>query len=370
MNPLPRKRILIVDDSAVMRSFLRRVLALDERLEIVGTASDGGSGVAAACTLRPDLIVLDVEMPVLDGLGTLRELRTRGVRTPVIMCSSLTHFGASVTIEALAYGAADYVTKPVGQSDSEAAVRTLSRELLPKIHALLLPQNNSAPARPERTAESGEKSRASRSATRPAILVIGVSTGGPAALSSVLPCLPADFAIPVLVVQHMPQLFTRLLADRLNSLCSLSVQEAAEGGQVKPGSIWIAKGDYHLEIGAGPGQLSPPTLHLSRGPLENHCRPAADVLFRSAAAHYGSGTIAIVLTGMGSDGLSGAQTVRKVGGFVIAQDEASSTVWGMPGAVARAGIADRVLPLKSIGTELLSLIRQRAIADGREVQVA
>jgi two-component system chemotaxis response regulator CheB len=189
----------------------------------------------------------------------------------------------------------------------------------------------------------------------PVAVVIGVSTGGPAALDILLPALPANFPLPVLIVQHMPELFTRLFAERLNGRCHLPVREAADGDSVRPGAIYIAKGNWHMEVvpAARPGALH--TLRLNQGPMENHCRPAVDVLFRSAAAAWGSGVLAVVLTGMGSDGLIGSRIVREHGGSVLAQDQPTSAVWGMPGAVTNAGLAHRVLPLGAIAPEILRL---------------
>jgi len=376
MTAARRTRILIVDDSAVMRSLLRSVVTTDAGLEVAGTAADGASALASLAQLQPDLILLDVEMPVMDGLVTLRELRRRGNRMPVIMCSSLTQRGARVTIEALACGASDYVTKPTGQSGREAALNALAGELIPKIHALSRPSQprpsiqfsaqSMSPAPVSSLPGIGRASSApspsllSRQPLRPqpitaipSVVAIGVSTGGPAALDVLLPLLPATFQLPVLIVQHMPELFTRLFAERLNGRCKLRVREAAEGDPVVPGTISIARGNWHLEVVAASLASAPPTLRLTQGPLENHCRPAVDVLFRSAAKVYGSGVLAVVLTGMGSDGLNGSRVIREQGGSVLAQDEASSTVWGMPGAVASAGLAHRILPLEAIAPEIL-----------------
>jgi len=376
MTAARRTRILIVDDSAVMRSLLRSVVTTDAGLEVAGTAADGASALASLAQLQPDLILLDVEMPVMDGLVTLRELRRRGNRMPVIMCSSLTQRGARVTIEALACGASDYVTKPTGQSGREAALNALAGELIPKIHALSRPSQprpsiqfsaqSMSPAPVSSLPGIGRASSApspsllSRQPLRPqpitaipSVVAIGVSTGGPAALDVLLPLLPATFQLPVLIVQHMPELFTRLFAERLNGRCKLRVREAAEGDPVVPGTISIARGNWHLEVVAASLASAPPTLRLTQGPLENHCRPAVDVLFRSAAKVYGSGVLAVVLTGMGSDGLNGSRVIREQGGSVLAQDEPSSTVWGMPGAVASAGLAHRILPLEAIAPEIL-----------------
>lgn len=365
-----RPRILIVDDSAVMRSLLKTVLNTDPRLEVAGTAIDGATALASLPHTRPDLILLDVEMPVMDGLTTLRELRRRYSQLPVIMCSSLTRRGARVTIDALAGGASDYVAKPEAMVDREAAILSLAAELIPKIHVLLGrdPSCIGTAFRPHRAVEKSQQFRAFTPAcsaespsylsahlpVAPSIVAIGVSTGGPAALELVLPKLPEEFPIPIVLVQHMPELFTSLLADRLNTHCRLRVVEASEGEPVQAGSIYIARGDWHLEtIDAKPGR--PVSLHLSQGPFENHCRPSVDVLFRSAARVYGAGVLAVVLTGMGCDGLKGCRAVREQGGCVVVQDQASSTVWGMPGAVASAGLAERIIPLQAVASEIVRL---------------
>jgi len=375
MGTIRRTRILIVDDSAVIRSLLRSVISADAKLELVGTAADGESALGSLETLRPDLILLDVEMPVMDGLVTLRKLRLRNHRMPVIMVSSLTQRGAAVTVEALASGASDYVAKPVGQSNLAAAMRSLSQELLPKIHALTGITPLAFPATPASaalrpalaSALAPSSVKAAPASASPSIVVVGVSTGGPAALDVLLPALPASFPLPVLIVQHMPELFTQLLAERLGRRCALRVIEAPEGEPVRPGTICIARGNWHLEVRAPvrPGQL--PTHHLSQTDLENHCRPSVDVLFRTAAAIYGAGVLAVMLTGMGSDGLAGTRIIRAQGGTVLAQDQATSAVWGMPGAVARAGLAHRVLPLTSIASEIVRLAA-RTESEARELR--
>jgi two-component system, chemotaxis family, protein-glutamate methylesterase/glutaminase len=362
-----RIRILIVDDSAVMRSLLRSIVLADGGLEVAGTAADGATALSAVESLEPDLVLLDVEMPVMDGLATLRELRRRGHRMPVIMCSSLTHRGARVTVEALASGASDCVTKPAGQPGRQEAQRLLSQELTPKIHALAgkprpLPPApavlDPAPRMPKTGPLLFPPLKTSTPVATPAVLAIGVSTGGPAALDLLLPALPADFPLPVLIVQHMPELFTRLIAERLDARCPLKVREASEGEPVSPGTIWFARGNWHMEVLASPAPGARATLHLSQGPLENHCRPAVDVLFRSAARTYGAGVMAVVLTGMGSDGMNGCRMVRQQGGTVLAQDQATSTVWGMPGAVVQAGLAHKVLPLDAIAEEIVRNARR------------
>jgi two-component system chemotaxis response regulator CheB len=382
-------RILIVDDSAVVRSLLRSVISTDKKLEVAGTAADGASALASLESMRPDLILLDVEMPVMDGLVTLRQLRARRQKMPVIMCSSLTQRGAKVTIEALASGASDYVAKPRGQESREAAIRALAQDLIPRIHALtshlfappaaqssalssaLSPAAGRAAARPSALAALAPLPRSQTTqfpaSIAPSVVVIGVSTGGPAALDVVLPALSATFPLPVLIVQHMPELFTGLLAERLGSRCKLRVTEAAEGAVISPGNIYIARGNWHLEVIPGAGAVPRPTLHLSQGPLENYCRPAADVLFRSAARVYAGAVLAVVLTGMGSDGLNGSRVIRELGGSLIAQDQATSIVWGMPGAVSQAGLAQKILPLDAIAPEIQRMVsRTPATGEPRE----
>ena len=377
-------RILIVDDSAVMRSLLRTVIGTDTRLETVGTASDGASALRAMEALHPDLILLDVEMPVMDGLSTLKQMRMRGTKVPVIMCSTLTQRGARVTIEALASGASDYVAKPSGFASREAAVKALAQEVSPKILALTsatqqVPAAATRMGQPASVSTSGvghvlTSHSDARSwapppgypknqlpaikllpaSTRHTVLLIGVSTGGPAALELLLPALPASFPLPVLVVQHMPELFTSLLAERLATRCPLRVREAATGEPVRPGAILIARGNWHMEVTPSSSSSSP-LIRLQQEVAENHCRPAVDVLFRSAVQVYGAGILGVILTGMGSDGFAGCRLIREHGGTVLAQDQATSAVWGMPGVVAQAGLAHRVLALNDIAPEILRL---------------
>ena len=389
MAPGRRTRILIVDDSAVMRSLLRSVVCADEGLEVAGTAADGASALNSLGVLNPDLILLDLEMPVMDGLATLRELRKRGHKMPVIMCSSLTQRGAKVTLEALACGASDYVAKPSGQANREAAIRALGQDLAPKIHALTDQYQGPNPAQNQRPGQvqiqgqpqpvfpgvpraplfltMAQPPRVQAISSTPTVLAIGVSTGGPAALEVLLAALPGNFPLPVLIVQHMPELFTKVFAERLDSRCKLRVHEAAQGDQVRAGTISIARGNWHMEVLAGARTGQPATLHLTQGPTENHCRPAVDVLFRSVAAVYGSGVLAAVLTGMGSDGMLGCRIIRDHGGAVLAQDQASSTVWGMPGAVTNAGLAHKVLSLNDLAPEILRLA-SRTQSEARELR--
>lgn len=336
-------RVLVVDDSAVMRALLRTTLAACPDVELAGMAADGAAGMEAIERLRPDLVLLDIEMPVMNGLETLEAIRLRRLPVKVMMCSTLTRRGAGITLEALARGASDYIAKPAAQHGVSEGVDVLRREILPKIRALFsAPEstkfipNSSRPA-----AFSGSK-----------VVVVGVSTGGPSTLEKLLPALPADFPAPVLIAQHMPALFTAILAERLNRLCRISVREALPGEVLRRGNAYIARGDRHMRT---VGSATHCALHLTQGESEHCCRPSVDELFRSAAAVYGASVLAVVLTGMGSDGLEGCRAIGAAGGRILVQDQETSAVWGMPGAVARAGLANQVLPLHALAAEMTRL---------------
>ncbi|HTV13124.1 MAG TPA: chemotaxis response regulator protein-glutamate methylesterase [Acidobacteriaceae bacterium] len=338
-----RIRVLAVDDSAVMRGVLRMVFDRSPEIEVVATASNGADGVADFDRLQPDLVLLDIEMPQMNGLEALSAIRRRNRRVPVIMCSTLTSRGAHITLDALSRGATDYVSKPAAQSGVRSGVETLAHELLPKILALF--------AQPPAVATPAATPIPPSASASPRVVVVGVSTGGPAALETLLPVLPAAFPLPILIVQHMPQLFTRLLAERLNSLCALRVREAAEDHCAEPGTATIARGDWHMEL------TRDFRLSLNQNPPENFCRPSVDPLFRSAAEAAPGRVLGVVLTGMGSDGLAGARAIRASGGAILAQDASTSVIWGMPGAVAGAGLANRILPLDALAAEILRYAR-------------
>jgi two-component system chemotaxis response regulator CheB len=354
-------RVLIIDDSVVVRRFVSNALAMEPDIEVVGTASNGRLGIAKISQLSPDIIVLDLEMPEMDGLATLEEIRKQWPRMPVIMYSSLTQRGGLATLDALDRGANDYVTKPAKIESPAAAEALIRSQLAPKIRALVpriitpatYRRNTSDPARIGSVASLARPRSAVPTAIE--IVAIGTSTGGPNALAALIPSIPADFPAPIVIVQHMPPLFTAMLADRLESKSAIRVREAKHGDCLVPGHAWIAPGDHHMIVTRTGGQVS---LQLHQGPQENSCRPSVDVLFSSVAATYGSGTLAIVLTGMGNDGMRGCEKIREAGGSIFVQDEASSVVWGMPGFVARAGLADRVLPLEEIGLALVGRVRQ------------
>ncbi|HEY3742184.1 MAG TPA: chemotaxis response regulator protein-glutamate methylesterase [Bryobacteraceae bacterium] len=346
IGPGQRIRVLIVDDSVVIRQLVTHALESDPALEVAGVAANGSIALAKIAQLNPDAVTLDIEMPEMNGLETLRRIRREYPHLRVIMFSTLTERGASATLEALALGADDYVAKASNEGSLDRSLARLREELIPKIKQFFAVQ--SAPTRAPALAMP--LAPPARRLATPSIVAIGVSTGGPAALSKIIPQFPADFAVPILIVQHMPPLFTKLLADRLNDSTPLRVREAVEGAIVRPGDIWIAPGDFHMSAILRGKELR---LRLDQGPPENSCRPAVDVLFASVAAAFGEKVVAVVLTGMGRDGQCGAAQLKARGSSVIVQDEASSVVWGMPGSVVHEGLADAVLPLDEIPAEVI-----------------
>lgn len=363
MPEMTKKRVLIVDDAVVVRKALSDAVSRDSLLEVVGTASNGRIALAKFAALKPDIILLDIEMPEMDGLETVRELRKIDARVPILMFSTLTERGASATLEALALGATDYLTKP-SNIDMAATSETVTRELLPRIRALChLPVSW--------TADPGTQGvpLAPPLAVRPKrkppliapvqIVTIGVSTGGPDALARLLPSLPANLPVPVVIAQHMPPIFTSLLAARLSARCALPVREGKSGENLTAGCVFIAPGDFHMVTCSENGVVR---LKTHQGPKENFCRPSVDVLFRSVADVYGARTLAVILTGMGQDGLKGCELLSGLGARILAQDEASSVVWGMPGFVARSGLADKILPLDQIAAEIVRATTMQSAA--------
>jgi two-component system chemotaxis response regulator CheB len=352
-------RVLVVDDSTVIRRLLSDSLAADPQIEVAGVAANGRIALAKIPQLNPDAVTLDMEMPEMDGITTLVELRKLYPKLPVIMFSTLTERGAEATLDALSKGASDYVTKPANVGSVNAAMQSVRQELVPKIKAFCPWSLLSAPSTGlQQHAPQMRPAHAARAPlpSRIDAITIGCSTGGPNALQTVISQLPADLPAPIIVVQHMPPIFTKHLAERLNHLSPLNVVEAKHGDAISPGGVWIAPGDYHLQLRR---QGTAVKVELNQGTPENSCRPAVDVMFRSAAEIWGSNLLAIVLTGMGQDGQRGCETIRDAGGHVLIQDQATSVVWGMPGAVSRAGLADTVRPLPRIHEEILKLVSPR-----------
>jgi len=353
MAPL---RVLVVDDAVTVRRLVRDAFAGDPQLEVAGEARTGREALDRIGVLRPDAVVLDLEMPVMNGLDTLVALRRDHPRLPVIVFSAATRHGASATIEALWLGANDCVAK-TSTGGTRAAIRLIRSELAPRIKALCARARPAAPAAIE---------PARRVRPRPPepveLIAIGASTGGPAAVAVLLGQLPAECA-PVLVVQHMPAAFTAFLAEGLGRRTELNVREARDGVEPAPGRVYLAPGDVHMTVERNRGRVR---IRLVSGPREHACRPALDALLRGVAKAYGARALAVVLTGMGRDGLDGCARLRDAGGRVLVQDEASSIVWGMPGVVWRAGHADAALP----PAELAHEIRRRLLDGGRRSAAA
>lgn len=368
-------RIVFADDSVTIRRFLKEGLERADDIEIVGIAKNGREAIGLVRAQRPDILLLDVEMPIMDGIDTVRALRQFNSDLPVIMFSSLTKSGGEATLDALAVGANAYAQKPSSGTQPEDALAHIQQQLVPKIRQLAKP--GAAKQRPSPQIKAGTPSvtpcktpiqngidvvdtcvtgikpksheAAPKSSQPCSLVVIGSSTGGPSALAELLPMISDQIRVPILIVQHMPTVFTRLLAERLNGLTDLEVREAKNGESVRAGTVLIAPGDYHLELKAD-GAL--PKLVLHQGPEENSCRPAVDVLFRSAAQVYRDKVLGVILTGMGKDGTEGCRHLSQKGSRIIVQDKASSVIWGMPKAVSEAGFADETLPLKKIAAAI------------------
>lgn len=350
---MPTIQVLIVDDAVVVRSRLSKILSTDPEIEVVGVAATGQIALAKLTQLKPDVVILDVEMPDLDGLQILSRIRQVDPHLPVIMFSAMTTTGATATLDALTLGASDYVTKPSHLGNVDNVTQYLQDTLIPKIKALSKKytqkgKNRSCPIAPASVFPTTAQVKFSQTTVE--IVAIGVSTGGPNALATLLTELPPDFPVPIVIVQHMPPMFTRLLAERLSTRCPFPVREAIAGAIVAPGTIWVAPGDYHLSLKQRGASVQ---LVLDQSPPQNSCRPSVDVLFESVAQIYGNRTLGVILTGMGQDGLRGCQSIRDRNGQILAQDEASSVVWGMPGFVVNAGLADAVLPLVQIMAEIV-----------------
>lgn len=351
-------RVFLVDDTAAVRHILTQILEEDPDIVVVGTAADGRQGLDRLHRVEADLLILDVEMPGMGGLEMLKELKVSRPELPVLVFSSITERGAMVTIEALSLGASDYVPKPAMVGTAAEARDYIKNSLLGKIKTLLQRYNKPSvayaePAKTPRPVASQLPHQ--RIPSRVDLVVIGASMGGPSALGQLIPSLPGDFPVPILVVQHMPAVFTRALATRLNQNAALNVAECDSRQRAEPGQVWLAAGDYHMTVDKqGDNTLIAP---LRSEPV-NFCRPAVDILFSSAARHFGSNVLAVVLTGMGQDGLDGCRQLARAGAQIIVQDQASSAVWGMPGVVSRAGLACAELPLQDMSTEIMRRVNR------------
>ncbi len=354
-------RVVVCDDSAVIRGLVSRMLEADPAIAVVGRASNGREAIDLARRMKPDVIVLDIEMPVMDGLTALPEILKVDPSVRVVMASTLTTRGADVAMRALRLGAADYVPKPT-TTGAIAGGTSFREEIVTKVKGLARQRRHVTPAIPAHPMARAKPVLAPPRAGAtlpPAVLAVGSSTGGPQALFTLFAGLGKNFPLPVIVTQHMPPAFTPILADHLSRVGGPPCAEAKDGESPVAGRAYLAPGDTHLLVVSEQGG---PKLRLSKTPPENFCRPAVDPMLRSAVAAYGGRVLVVMLTGMGHDGLKGSEAVVAAGGRVIAQDEATSVVWGMPGAVAQKGLASAILPLPDIAAAVTSAIRPGARA--------
>jgi two-component system chemotaxis response regulator CheB len=357
LKPGERVRVLVVDDSVVVRRLISRMVEDEPSMELAGTARDGLDALAKIPLLRPHVVTLDVEMPELDGIATLRRIVELRLDVRVIMLSSLTAKGSQTTVDALMLGASDYVTKPQGDASGNA-FESLAVELVHKIKQLFAVETGEAIGAGSTAFAPPAAAKTAPLAfhQRPEIFAIGVSTGGPSALTEALPAVPKDFNLPIVITQHMPPLFTRILAERLTKICQIPVIEAEDGMVASPGRALIAPGDFHMKLVRSGHDL---IVRLDQGPQENSCRPAVDVMLRSIAECCKGRAIVAILTGMGQDGLIGVRQLKALGASILAQDSATSVVWGMPGAIVSANLADAVLPLNRIVPTVITKVGQR-----------
>ncbi len=371
----PRVRVLLADDSAVVRGLTRKWLEATDGIEIVGSASNGLQAVAMANALKPDVVVLDIEMPEMDGLTALPQILRAAPGVKILMSSTLTVRNGEASIRALSLGAADCVPKPEGFRGEET-VENFRAELVRKVLGLGQARAGSRSAPHASHATPGAAAGADPAAPtgvpqpprrinlrapsplKPAILAIGSSTGGPQALFQFLRSVAPMLDVPVVITQHMPPTFTALLAEHIGKLSGLAAVEAKSGDILKPRQVLVAPGDRHMALRARGRDVF---VELLDTPPENFCRPAVDPMFRSIADVFGAGALCVVLTGMGADGREGARRVVAAGGTILAQDAETSVVWGMPGAVAEAGLCSAVLPLTGLGVEV-----QKMMSRGRK----
>jgi two-component system, chemotaxis family, protein-glutamate methylesterase/glutaminase len=368
-------RVMVVDDASIFRKIISDGLNSLPDVEVVGTAPNGAVALARIMTLRPDLVLLDIEMPEMNGFEVLQAIRSRGLDVGVIIVSAFTRRGGEMTIRALELGAFDFITKATEGSLEEnresiraslaSVIRTYSRRH--EIRSLLKgsggvpaspPGKPSGPVHPKPSAANDDfGSRMQRLAvqTRASLVVIGISTGGPPALARMLPRLPGDLNVPILIVQHMPALFTASLAESLNDRCALRVKEAEDGETVLPNVAYIAPGGHQMKI--LPGLTGDPIVRITDDPPENNCRPAVDYLFRSVAKNFAGKACGVIMTGMGDDGTRGLKLLKQGGSRVIAQDEASCVVFGMPREAIEAGVVDIVAPLDGIADEIRRAVK-------------
>ena len=369
-DPMVPLRVLVIDDALVYRKTVSDCLTDLAGVEVVGVAANGKIGLDKIERLRPDLIILDLEMPVLDGLAVLEQLQQMDDPPEVLILSGKSVCDAKATTSALRLGAFDFVTKPQG-GDRHENRQKLQTSLTQRVHALLRSRHSLQRGTPSIAAEAHTRAENARNATRPAlpdarvfppsrvdIVAIGVSTGGPQALTKLLSNIPADFSVPILIVQHMPATFTRSLAADLDRHCLLGVCEASEGQIVTPGRVYLAPGGQQMKIAR---QGDDCRIRVTDDPPENSCKPSVDYLFRSVAEGYGSHALGVIMTGMGYDGTVGSRILKGRGAGLICQDEASCVVFGMPREPIEQGLADRVVSLHAMADTLVSCVKESRI---------
>ncbi len=355
-------RLLIVDDSLFFRRALREVFSSDPRLEVVGEASNGRQAVLKACELKPDIITMDVEMPIMDGISAVRQIAER-CPTPILMLSALTKAGAEATLDAIDAGAVDFF--PKNGDDPEDTLARSGRRLCSRVRMLALRSQRESASSPGGMRQEaspaaadvrhrGGRGTPSGFLSRQGLVVIGASTGGPAAVPAVLGKLPTDFSVPIVIAQHMPGAFTGPFAQRLNDSMPIRVVEASDGEMLRPGTAYVIPGGRHGELAGRPGAYK---LNLRDPVADEHYRPSVSLAFSSAARVAGDDLLAVVLTGMGDDGAEGARQITAARGHVWAQDQATSVIYGMPAAVAKANLAESILPLGQIGTAIGGALR-------------
>lgn len=370
-------RVLVVDDTIVYRKAVSDILAEIPGVEVVGIAHNGKIAMAKIATLKPDLITLDIEMPVMNGLEVLAELQENHTSVGAIMLSTLTADGSDMTMKALELGAFDFILKPQSSANLQEGKNQIKDALMPILKAFrssnnatsflgtkgvftqprTLPEKITAsPLRPQTMIRTNSTPRTTLRRGKSEIVTIGISTGGPNALTQMLPLLPGDLGVPVVIVQHMPPVFTKSLAASLNAKCALTVKEAEEAEPIQPNTVYIAPGGKQMKLAASPDGKNR-IIRITNDPPENSCRPSADYLFRSVGDYYVGRTTAVIMTGMGSDGTKGLQLLKEKGAFIIAQDEATCVVYGMPKAPFQLGLTDRVVPLDKIAAEITKSVR-------------
>ncbi len=349
-------KVLVVDDSALYRQVITDIFKTVPQIEVVGMAENGVEALERMDSLKPDLVTLDIEMPVMDGLRTLEKMRSKHPGVKTLLISHYTEKGAELTIRALNLGADDFVTKPTRAGSVDENLRWLKDQLLPRVRQFV-PANKTRTGInriAQYTRQEGVVYPHGRPRAFPRdVIAIGLSTGGPKCLSNLFRQLPSTMKQAILIVQHMPPLFTKKLADQLNELGTIPAHEAEDYEPVERGKAYIAPGDYHMTVQKENGRH---VIRLNQDPPENYCRPAVDVLFRSVAKAYGRRALGVVLTGMGKDGLNGSRMMKEAGAPIIAQDKETSVIWGMPGQIVEHGLADAIAPIDKMYNVITSFI--------------